>query len=1178
MSPSDPHEDASSEPTPPDLQVEGLSLRHVFEEMSSNQTDTPDASPADAVPRQFGKYELIRILAEGGTGVVWEARELEVNRRLALKIMRAGSWVGEDAVSRFIAEAEVVSHLEHQHITPIYSVGEIEGTPYLAMPLYTQGSLGEHLTRIRSDLRQVARIVAAVADAIQHAHDRNILHRDLKPSNILLNPDDEPLVADFGLGRNLKQNSKLTSAGAVLGSLVYLSPETLTSAEPTAAVDLYGLGTILYELITGQPPYAGEHVAEILSLIGNQDPVPPAKLNPTLDRDLATICSKCLAREPGDRYATAQAVADDLRRWLEFRPVTARPVSLTERASKWVRRNRALAALFAIVPLGTVLALTIGHSREQQLDKARAESLAATSAATELDRRQRFDTIENRLSEGRQREAIAGLTALLRENPADIAAVARLQQVFFHRRFALPLMHAVDDERTVVEGFFSPEADHILMLGAEGGFKVQSFGATDGVWQSTDTLYVDARIMEEGGTFRLISNDGEITHWSLDDLSGPIATIPLQAVEESREWTGPRPDVRRLRQHVVADGRSPFRRGQLFRSGGRDPSDITWRIRATWGPHGDLVTAWPFQSTSLSTYDTSTGEPITRKLPLGVGVLCADFAPDGTQLWSGDPHGRLTLWGLDRGEILSQSPSADGLPLTHILASPDNRLVAARALDRRLWIYDSATQSWHTTPSTLPAKAGAFGFNSSGTELAISFENGQVHILNPTSLAPVLEPITSTGLATSLSYARNRDQLFMVMDTGQVEVWDTTLVTARTRTWPSTQPLLGDTLLDPTGNFAVLATRSQLTLLDLTNDPTTSSALVGDESSVVRSLALNPDRTQLVAALTNQATMELVGWQLPGFQPQFRESYDFAALDVRFAADGETLLTFDPQGQFRALRPTEPGTAKSIPTQPGANTPRTISADGSRVALISPAGNVEVRHTATMQRLVALSPTTSPVTQLLFAPSADALYVALLDGTVQRWTWSNQQPIAGPSLVHASAIAAMVAAPNGDILYTGTQSGVITVWKPLSETQHVFSNAPASGIRTLALDSTEQWLAVAAIDGSARIWHAASGLPVTSHIDFGDSIDRLRWDAPHERLLAITRDATVHAFPFAYRFPALSPNQLAVIESAVELREDADGVLRPVAPDRFQEMRTNRATRDESNLDDWWAKLTGTRD
>jgi serine/threonine-protein kinase len=311
--------------------------------------------PGTAV-RYFGDYEIRRELGRGGMGVVYEARQVSLNRFVALKMVKAGLLAGDDELRRFQNEAEAVALLDHSGIVPVYEVGEHDGQRYFSMKLVSGGSLVPLLERFKGDPKAAARLVAEAAEAVAHAHARGILHRDLKPANILVDHEGHPHVTDFGLAKKVHADVEFTVSGAILGTPAYMAPEQATGRRGsiTTATDVYGLGAVLYALLTGRAPFGGDSVVETLDAVRNMQPEPPSKLAAGLPRDLETICLKCLEKDPRRRYATAQALADDLRAWLERRPIAARRVGVAERAWLWCKRRPAVAALSAAVALAIV--------------------------------------------------------------------------------------------------------------------------------------------------------------------------------------------------------------------------------------------------------------------------------------------------------------------------------------------------------------------------------------------------------------------------------------------------------------------------------------------------------------------------------------------------------------------------------------------------------------------------------------------------------------------------------------------------------------------------------------------------------------------------------------------------------------------------------------------------------
>jgi predicted Ser/Thr protein kinase len=355
------------------------------------------------LPRRFGDYELLQELGRGGMGVVYKARQVSLNRVVALKVIRADKVTDlepearRDWLRRFQNEAEAVADLDHPNIVAIHHVGEAEGRPFFSMKLLEGGSLKDCLGRYPDDPRAAARLVAAVARAVHHAHQLGILHRDLKPGNILLDDQGRPYVTDFGLVKRLDRGETHTQTGALLGTPEYMAPEQARAEKrPTTAVDVYSLGALLYALLVGAPPFRGDTILETLRQLQEQAPDPPRGRNAKVDRDLETICLQCLAKEPEGRYGSAEAVAEDLENWLAARPISARPAGRLERAVKWVRRRPGVAALLAACALAlaggggfsTYFAIQSSEraqQAEQNARQAQSNEQAAHAAREELE-------------------------------------------------------------------------------------------------------------------------------------------------------------------------------------------------------------------------------------------------------------------------------------------------------------------------------------------------------------------------------------------------------------------------------------------------------------------------------------------------------------------------------------------------------------------------------------------------------------------------------------------------------------------------------------------------------------------------------------------------------------------------------------------------------------------------
>src|SRR6266516_3428717 len=297
----------------------------------------------------FGDYKLLEEIGRGGQGVVYRAHQKSLNRTVALKVIGLGQWATKTHLKRFRREAEAAASLEHPGIVPIHEVGEREGTCYFSMGFIEGDQLDEVVRREPIPVRRAAELIAKVARTIQYAHEHHILHRDIKPGNILLDRQGEPHLTDFGLARLVETESTVTRTMEVLGTPSYMAPEQAVgnNAAVSSITDVYGLGAVLYQLLTGHPPFAGGTTFETVRLVLDTNPRKPRLWNSKLDRDLETICLKCLEKDPKRRYASAVALADDLERWLKHEPIRARRTGLITRGRKWVRRNPTSALLAA---------------------------------------------------------------------------------------------------------------------------------------------------------------------------------------------------------------------------------------------------------------------------------------------------------------------------------------------------------------------------------------------------------------------------------------------------------------------------------------------------------------------------------------------------------------------------------------------------------------------------------------------------------------------------------------------------------------------------------------------------------------------------------------------------------------------------------------------------------------
>ncbi len=446
----------------PEVRKRWQQMRLVAAELNALfPTQAHDTPAAIADPPSIPGYEVESVLGRGGMGIVYKARHLRLNRPVALKMLLAGAYAGPQELARFQREAEAVASLRHANIVQLFDVGDHEGRPFFTMEYVEGGCLAHKVEGTPQAARQSAALVATLADAVQAAHLGGVVHRDLKPANVLLTADGTPKISDFGLARRLEGGAGLTQSGAIVGTPSYMAPEqalgkTLTLG-PT--VDVYALGAILYELVTGRPPFRGETAAETVLQALYQEPVPPARLNAKVPRDLETICLKCLHKEPHRRYASAAALAADLQHFLQGEAIAARPEGRWERLVRAARRRPTLvvAVTASALLVAAVVSGGLWVSRERaatgraqaqldRLDQARRDQeFAARLDAIHLNRAAvvdgRYHRSPNKARADREYEAAfreAGF-GTVHDDPAMVAARVQASNI------RVALVAALDD-------------------------------------------------------------------------------------------------------------------------------------------------------------------------------------------------------------------------------------------------------------------------------------------------------------------------------------------------------------------------------------------------------------------------------------------------------------------------------------------------------------------------------------------------------------------------------------------------------------------------------------------------------------------------------------------------------------------------------------------------------------
>lgn len=631
---------------------------------------------------RVGPYELGEPIAHGGMGVIFRARHVDLNRVVALKMIRPDRVPREVDQRRFHNESVTIAQLDHPHIVPIYDMGEEAGVHYFAMKLLEGGDLQQHCRRYLDDPRGAARVMVDVADAVHHAHQRGVLHRDVKPSNVLLDEAGRAHVTDFGLARPLDEQLHLTDTGDLLGTPAYLAPEQLTPDQRplTVAADVYGLGAVLYVLLTGQPPFDDSHLVTLLEHIRRREPVPPRRLNPRVEGDLEQVCLKALAKQPGDRYGSAREFADDLQRCLSGEGVRARPLPWWRRRWRWVLRHPDLAVVAGLILLAAVSLLWllgVQTARVQTLRRSLADSVQAAqggAAAAAADRRD---------------------AERLRKSAAELEAEAAA-----HRA------EAIEQRRRARESAYAA-----------------AIYRAERAWQAGDSTEF-SRLLDEQLP-RADEPDVRGFEWFLLDRQRPCP-------ERLETFVGP----------VRSVAYSP--NGRRLAAAG-DPGTIqvwdtqTGQVVASWlsltttrdlafAPDGRRLAAVGDDG-RLRLY--STGESAPEVWPVAtVPVWQVAFVGDGPLLATCDQDGQVRLLDRQQGTIVATLASPPGV-IQSLAVAPDGRWLVTGDREGRLKFWDAATcqpvhEFWY--PAGVKSQMKCVAVSTDGTLVAGGDTNDFVRV------------------------------------------------------------------------------------------------------------------------------------------------------------------------------------------------------------------------------------------------------------------------------------------------------------------------------------------------------------------------------------------------------------------------------------------------------------------
>ncbi len=694
--------------------------------------------------RAFSDYELLEEIARGGMGIVYKARQVSLGRIVAVKMLLFGPLSSPEFVKRFRAEASAAASLQHPNIVAIHEVGVHQGQHYFAMDYVQGSSLAKVLSNGPLPARGAASYLKTIAEAIHYAHERGILHRDLKPSNVLIDADDQPRVTDFGLARRLEGDSELTVTGQVLGSPNYMPPEQATGkrGKISRRSDVYSLGAMLYHLLTGRPPFVGEALTDTLEQVLNAEPVSPRLLNPSLPRDLETICLKCLEKEPDKRYATAQALAEELGRFLNQEPIHARPIMRAERAWRWCRRKPALAGL-SIATAFLVLAIMIGSP----IALYRINTALRRAEAGELQARQKqyaadMNFAHQAILDGDIFRALQHLKRNRPENNSDLRG--------WEWRY---LWQKCLGQQDFILGFHSNGVSAVGFL--PDGKTAYSAGGdkTLRLWDLQSKRQIDLLSHDYLITDCVCSPDG---HWMATTSSetqpsdrGPLRLWDLQnrsqsAVLTTNFWLRPNSTVFSPDSKLLAfvDNYAGVR---LW--------DVSARRELT-----NMPAFFPFAG------------------PLGIA-----FSADGRTLaYSENEAGDIALWDV-RSQSLKQRLKGHRLYVTSLAFTPNGRTLASSSADKTAKLWNLTDASERVSFVNLSLNAEYLRMSPDGTVLATTSQDQlqRLLLLEIPSGLRIRELIGHEDSLSDARFAPDGKTIITGSQDGSVRVWSVRSVTSQ---------------------------------------------------------------------------------------------------------------------------------------------------------------------------------------------------------------------------------------------------------------------------------------------------------------------------------------------------------------------------------------------------------------
>jgi WD40 repeat protein/tRNA A-37 threonylcarbamoyl transferase component Bud32 len=1017
----------------------------------------------------IGEYDLLGEVARGGMGVVYKARHRKLNRVVALKVHRAGRLVSADEALRFQIEAEAAAKLDHPSIVPIYEVGQLAGMPYFSMAFVEGQSLARRVAVQPLAPREAAGLIRQVAEAVAYAHAQGVIHRDLKPGNILMDAAGQPRVTDFGLAKRADADSSLTQAGQVMGTPSYMPPEQAEGKNDQVGPlsDVYALGATLYCLVTGRPPFQSANVVDTLKQVVEREPVAPSFINAAIDRDLDTICLKCLQKRPEKRYASATALAEDLQRYLDRRPILARPVGNVEKLLRWCRRNPLVAASLAGIAGVFVTAFVL-----VSWSYVRAEG--ARQLAEQREEAERWERYRANL--------LAAGTAMQLHNvsTAKIALNAAPEE---HRNWEWHyLTHQLDTARQVLhvgEGIreiaLSPDGLIAAAQSARGPAQLWDLVTRQEVAELPNRSPVTVfEFSADGKSLAyVVADQNNLFLWDLARgrpgavLSGaeqPVVSMHFspngqRLVAEFRDRTVRVWDTATGEQRLVLHGHQDASQDVRFSPDGRRivsaARDRTLRLwdadtgqalailrdnerevaKAIFNPQGDrIVSAEHYPSNALRLRDAATGKSLAvlRGHTNVAGELA--FSRDGTRLASGGLDQTIRLWDGRTGQALWSREGHRG-HVREMLFSPDGKYLISASVDQTARLWDVATGA---PLGVLHGHTGSIQhvqYTRDGSTIVTASLDGTVRLWDARTAERSGALRGHESFVYSVAFHPDGERVASASWDGSVGIWDAT-TGKRLAQWdylaklPDDEKVITSVAFQPDGQaIATYGRHDGVRLWDVT----TGKELHHFDGPRDRDTRLAfSTRGELLACGGTDHDVHV--WDVPR-RVTVAVLRGQRAMDLAFSPDDAWLAA---AGTDRTIRIWRVGTQEPIQVLEG-HTDHVytvaVSRDGKRLASGSVDGTVRLWDTATWREAAVLRHGTN-VYGVAFSADGSRLASACADNLIRFWDLKTHQLVAELD-GHTAYVHHLAFSPDGTRLVSGSGDHTVRVWDTLSVQERV---------------------------------------------------------------------------------------------------------------------------------------------